>query len=117
MLSGTWFSGWGRAKGCVCGGGGGGGTPIFLYIRRLGPFLGIQHFEFQYPLGVQIFFEGVLRNCRYFRGTLHNWTILAAISIHLGLFLKVKVAYRIIFWSRNISKIYLDMPGIPDIFW
>ena len=38
---------------CVCvggggGGGGGGGTLIFSYIRRLGPFLGVQNFEFQY---------------------------------------------------------------------
>ena len=27
-------------------GGGGGGTPS--YIRKLGPFLGVQNFEFQY---------------------------------------------------------------------
>ena len=25
-----------------------GGTLIFLYIRRLGSFLGVRHFEFQY---------------------------------------------------------------------
>ena len=31
-------------------GGGGGGTPIVSYIRRLGPFLGAQNFEFQYFL-------------------------------------------------------------------
>ena len=38
---------------CVCvGGGGGGGAEIFIYIRRLGPFLGVQNFEFQYFLGV-----------------------------------------------------------------
>ena len=29
-------------------GGGGGGTLKFLYIRRLGLFLGVQNFEFQY---------------------------------------------------------------------
>ena len=31
---------------CVCGGGG--GAEIFIYIRRLGPFLGVQNLEFQY---------------------------------------------------------------------
>ena len=29
----------------------GGGTLIFSYIRRLGPFLGVQTFEFQYFFG------------------------------------------------------------------
>ena len=29
-----------------------GGTLIFSYIRRLGSFLGVQNFEFQYFLGV-----------------------------------------------------------------
>ena len=29
-------------------GGGGGGTLIFSYIRRLGPFFGVQNSEFQY---------------------------------------------------------------------
>ena len=33
------------------GGGGGAGTLIFSYIRRLGPFLGGQIFEFQYFWG------------------------------------------------------------------
>ena len=28
-----------------------GGTLIFSYIRRLGPFFGVQNFEFQYFLG------------------------------------------------------------------
>ena len=32
---------------CVGGGGGGrGGAEIFIYIRRLGPFLGVQNLEF-----------------------------------------------------------------------
>ena len=35
----------------VGGGGGGGGTLIFSYIRRLGPFFGVQNFELQYFLG------------------------------------------------------------------
>ena len=29
---------------CVCGGEG--GAEIFIYIRRLGPFLGVQNLEF-----------------------------------------------------------------------
>ena len=31
----------------------GGGTLIFSYIRRLGPFLGVQNFEFRYIFGFQ----------------------------------------------------------------
>ena len=34
---------------CVCGG----GAEIFIYIRRLGPFLGVQNLEFQYFWGFQ----------------------------------------------------------------
>ena len=38
---------------CVCvGGGGRGGGEIFIYIRRLGEFLGVQNLEFQYFRGV-----------------------------------------------------------------
>ena len=34
-------------KECVCvGGGGGGGAEIFIYIRRVGPFLEVQNLEF-----------------------------------------------------------------------
>ena len=33
--------------------GGGGGTLKFLYMCRLGLFLGVQNFEFQYFLGFQ----------------------------------------------------------------
>ena len=36
---------------CVCVWWGGGGE-IFIYIRRLGPFLGVQNLEFQYFRGV-----------------------------------------------------------------
>ena len=35
------------------GGGGPGGTLIFSYMRRLGPFLGVQNNEFQYFLDFQ----------------------------------------------------------------
>ena len=58
---------------CVWGGRGGGYLDIFIYIRRLGPFLGVQNLEFQY-------FEG-FQKYRYFRGyedfvdiSLQNWT-------------------------------------------
>ena len=37
---------------CVGGGGGRGGAEIFIYIRRPGPFLGVQNLEFQYFWGV-----------------------------------------------------------------
>ena len=55
----------------------GGGTLIFSYIRRLGSFMGVQNFEFQY-------FFGVFRKMNYFRGKIlwifflgssQNWTI------------------------------------------
>ena len=36
---------------CVCVGGG--GAEIFIYIRRLGPFLGVQNLEFQIFGGFQ----------------------------------------------------------------
>ena len=50
--------------------GGGGGTLIFSYIRRLGSFFGVQHFEFQYSLGFseKLIFLEVLRFCGYFLG-------------------------------------------------
>ena len=52
---------------CTPGGGGGGGTLIFSYRRRLGPFLGVQNFEFNI-LGVfrKMIILGVCRFCRYF---------------------------------------------------
>ena len=31
---------------------GGGGAEIFIYIRRLGPFLGVRNLEFQFFWGV-----------------------------------------------------------------
>ena len=42
-------------------GGGGFGTLIFSYIRRLGPFFGVQNFEFQYFFGFleKLIFFGV----------------------------------------------------------
>ena len=37
---------------CVCGGGGG-GAEIFIYIRRLGPFLGVKILNFNIFGGFQ----------------------------------------------------------------
>ena len=60
----------------------GGGTPIFLYIRRLGSFFGVQNFEFQYFLGGAgfriLFFRGggVYEDfVGNFCGVITNWTI------------------------------------------
>ena len=38
------------------GGGGGEGTLIFQYIRMLGPFLGVQYFEFEVVVFFCLFF-------------------------------------------------------------
>ena len=43
------------------GGWGGGGTPILKYIRKLGSFLGVQNFEFQYYFFF-FFFGGGVQN-------------------------------------------------------
>ena len=43
---------------CVCVCGGGGYSGIFIYIRRLGPFLGVQNLEFQYFLFFFFLFLG-----------------------------------------------------------
>ena len=57
--------------------GGGGGTQIFSYIRKLGPFFGVQNFEFRYFLGFQKnnFFWGYENFVDIFWGSSHNWTI------------------------------------------
>ena len=56
---------------------GGGGTLIFPYIRRLGPFLGVQNFEFRYFLGFQKnkYFLGYENVVDIFLGSSQNWTI------------------------------------------
>ena len=58
----------------IQGGGGGGGTLIFSYIRRLGSFLGVQNFKFQYFLvfSEKIIFLGDSRFCEYFLGVITN---------------------------------------------
>ena len=71
-----------------------GGTLISSYIRRLGPFLGVQIFEFLYYLGV-------FRKMNNFWGLKILWIflggqrtigqVLGAIYMHLGSFLKVKI--------------------------
>ena len=76
---------------CVCGGGYSG---IFIYIRRLGPFLGVQNLEFQYFL---FFFfgggGGGFRNIIIFGGMKILWIhhcktglVLGVISIHFRFF-------------------------------
>ena len=77
---------------CVCVGGGYSG--IFIYIRRLGPFLGVQNLEFQYFL----FFlgggeGGGVRNIIIFGGMKILWIhhckiglVLGVISIHFRFF-------------------------------
>ena len=82
---------------CVCVWGG--GTLIFSYIRRLGPFLGVQNFEFKNLFGfsakMNIFL--VLKFCGYFWGV-------TKISLYLGAFLCIlgslrpKCRMRNIFW-------------------
>ena len=72
---------------CVCGGGG--GNEIFIYIRRLGPFWGVQNLEFQYfSLG-----GGGVRNITIFGGMKILWIyhyktglVLGVISIHFRVF-------------------------------
>ena len=72
--------------------GGGGGTLIFSYIRRLGTFLGVQNFEFQYFLGFhkKIIFLWVCRFCGYFWGVIKKLDyILVSFICILWSFLKV----------------------------
>ena len=66
------------------------GTLISSYIRRLGSFLGVQNFEFQYFLRFSeiLIFFWKWRFCGYFFGSSQNWTVF---SMHFGSFLKVKV--------------------------
>ena len=54
-----------------------GGTLIFLYIRRLGSFVLVQNFEFQYFLGFQKneYFLGYEDFRDIFLGSSQNWTI------------------------------------------
>ena len=75
---------------CVCGRGGGGYSDIFIYIRRLGPFLGVQNLEFQY-----LFFlgGGGVQKYHYFWVfedfvdiSLQTGLVLGVISIHFRVF-------------------------------
>ena len=74
------------------------GTLIYSYIRRLGPFLGVQNFEFQYLWVIRkmiFFFLG--RGMKFFwifslgRGSLKNWTTFEGhFYVFWGSFLKLK---------------------------
>ena len=54
-----------------------GGTLIFSYIRRLGPFFGVQNFVFQYFWGFQKneYFLGYEGFVDIILGSSQNWTI------------------------------------------
>ena len=92
-----------------------GGILIFSYIRRLGPFLGIQNFEFKY-------FWGVFRKNEYFSayedfmdiffGSSQNWSFLCV----LRSFLKVTVQNGDIILSYKNSNYTFVVLDIPDIF-
>ena len=60
---------------CVCVGGG--YSDIFIYKRRLGPFLGVQNLEFQYVWGVSFGGMKILWIYHYKTGL-----VLGVISIH-----------------------------------
>ena len=86
----------------VSGPGGMGGTLIFSYIRRLGSFLGVQNFEFQYFWGFseRFIFWGVLRFCGYFWGVITKLNyIKGSFLCILGSFLKVTVQNGGYFWG------------------
>ena len=111
---------------CVCVG-------IFIYIRRLGPFLGVKNLEFQYFLFIFFFFwgggglgRGGFRNIIIFGGMKILWIhhcktglVLGVISIHFRFFLlKVKVQDGDIIWGSPKLQIFLGgLADIPDIFW
>ena len=74
---------------CITGPGISGGGDSLIYIRRLGPFLGVQNFEFQYYYYYYFFFFGGggvggsekqifsgYEECTNIFGSLQNWTIL-----------------------------------------
>ena len=76
---------------CVCVGGGGGYSDIFIYIRRLGPFLGVQNLEFQYLFF--FFGGGGVQKYHYFWVfedfvdiSLQTGLVLGVISIHFRFF-------------------------------
>ena len=80
---------------CVCVCVGGGYSGIFIYIRRLGPFLGVQNLEFQYFFFFFFFFwgGGGFRNIIIFGGMKILWMhhcktglVLGVISIHFRFF-------------------------------
>ena len=101
---------------CVCVWGGGGCSDIFIYIRRLGPFLGVQNLEFQYFRGVQKY--------HYFWGyedfvdiSLQNWTgFRGHFYTFQGFFLRSMCRIGIFFGVAQNYKYFLGSGYIPDIF-
>ena len=87
--------------------GGEGGAEIFIYIRRLGPFLGVQNLEFQYFWGGSeiSLFLGVWRFCGYIITKL-DWSFLYISGIS-GVFLKSMWRMGILFWVAQNYKYFL----------
>ena len=83
-------------------GGGGGGSLIFSYIRRLGSFLWVKHFKFQYFWGFYeklIFFVGMKILWIFLGGSSQNWTIFKShFYAFWGLFLSSRYRMEDIFW-------------------
>ena len=104
---------------CVCGRGGG-YSDIFIYIRRLGPFLGVQNLEFQYFFFFFFFFfggGGGVQKYHYFWVfedfvdiSLQTGLVLGVISIHFRVFfLKVNVQDGDIIWGSPKLQIFFGV--------
>ena len=79
-----------------------GGTLIFLHIRRLGLFFGVQNSEFQYFLGFSEkmnIFGGYEDFVDIILGSSQNWASLRVISMHFRTFFNVNVQNWDIFWG------------------
>ena len=100
---------------CVCGGGGG-YSDIFIYIRRLGPFLGFKILNFNFFFFFFFFWGGGgVRNIIIFRGMKILWIyhyktglVLGVISIHFRVFfLRSMCRMRILFGVAQNYKYFL----------
>ena len=107
------------------------GNSDILYIRRLGPFLGVQNFEFQFFFFFFFFWGGGFRKkyiffffwggvrgfCGYFWGAHHKiGPYLGVIYMHLRVFSKCQgLEWGIFFGVAEISNI-VSVLEIPDIF-
>ena len=97
---------------------GGGDTLIFSYIRRLGSFLGVQNFEFQYfwEFPKKKYFLGY-EDVDFFGGSSQNWTIFSGHFFRiLGSFLKAKVQNRGYFWGCQKLKYFFFVRARSNIY-